>query len=440
MRNKSIVILGDRPILILFSNIQTQNQNPYRKNMKFTLPLRLATAATVALTSIIPFNSARSAASFDEQLVEQSKVIAIARPYGNNKYDLLVVEQIPDKNQCWSESGSNPAQVNPLLLNFDFTGHCRRATDSNGYSIRIDNRDYGLNYLLSVAQRNGELVLVGTPRTGGPEIVVGRTRGMGKGFMKFVLEPGWTFTKRAFEGKELGHFYFSGNGEDIIAAGGVLPPNHTPGTGIAFRDIGDDIYKAEIEEAVSQKFIAGFREDSTFRPQQPLTREQLVSMVIEAFKTLPDVKLNVSDGVTKSPYPDVQASRWSAAKIQWAQQNQIVSGYPDGTFQPTREVTRAELIAVLQKASQYVQQQRPSTAQLPAKQASTKTTFSDTNGHWAEMLVNQMSAYCQVASPLNETGTKFAPNQPAFRNYSAAATLRMLDCLKGTNNVTTSAK
>jgi hypothetical protein len=405
--------------------------------MKFTLPLKLATVATVALTSIIPFNSARSAASFDEQLIEQGRVIAIARPYGDNKYDLLVVEQIPDKNQCWSESGSNPVQVNPLLLNFDFTGHCRRATDSNGYSLRIDGRDYGLNYLLSVAQRNGELVLVGTPRMGGPEIVVGRTRGMSPGFMKFVLEPGWQFSKRAYDGKELGHFYFSGNGEAIVAAGGVLPPNHTPAPAIAFRDINDDIYKAEIEQAVAQKFIAGFKEDSTFRPQVALTREQLVSMVIEALKTLPDVKLNVSDRVSESPYPDVQASRWSAAKIQWAQNNQIVSGYPDGTFQPTKEVTRAESIAVLQKASQYAQAQRTTTAQLPAEQASTSTkTFSDTNGHWAEMLVNQMSAYCQVASPLNETGTEFAPNQPALRNYSAAATLRMLNCLKGSEQVT----
>ncbi|MCU0535540.1 MAG: DUF3747 domain-containing protein [Hydrococcus sp. Prado102] len=406
--------------------------------MKSTLTLRLATLATVALTSIIPFNSARSAASFDEQLIDQSRVIAIARPYGNNKYDLLVIEQIPDKNQCWSESGSNPVSVNPLLLNFDFTGHCRRATDSNGYSLRIDGRDYGLNYLLSVAQRNGELVLVGTPRMGGSEIIVGRTRGMTQGFMKFILEPGWQFSKRAYDGKELGHFYFSGNGETIVASGGVLPPNHTPGTpAIAFRDIGDDIYKAEIEQAVAQKFIAGFKEDSTFRPQVALTREQLVSMVIEALKTIPDLKLNVSDRVSESPYPDVQASRWSAAKIQWAQKNQIVSGYPDGTFQPTKEVTRAELIAVLQKASQYAQSQRGTTAQLPAKQASTNTkTFSDTNGHWAEMLVNQMSAYCQVASPLNETGTEFAPNKPAFRNYSAAATLRMLNCLKGSEQVT----
>ncbi|AFY77931.1 MAG: DUF3747 domain-containing protein [Hydrococcus sp. C42_A2020_068] len=395
--------------------------------MKLTLPIRLATLATLALTSIFPLDSAKSAVSFDERVMDQSQVIAVARPYGNNKYDLLVIEQIPGKKQCWSESGANPVVVEPLLLKFDFTGHCRRATDSNGYSIRIDGRDYGLNYLLSVVPRNSELFLVGTPRTGGSEIVVARTRGLSQGFLKFVLEPGWQFSKRAFDGKELGHFYFSGNGEAIVAAGGSLPPNHTPAPAIAFTDIGNDIYKAEIEQAVAKGFIAGFKEDSTFRPEVALTREQLVSMIVDALKTVPETKVSVADRISENPYTDVDGSRWSAAKIQWAKKNQIVSGYPDGTFKPTKEVTRAELVAVLQKAAKYAQTQRGSSAQLPAKE--TPKTFSDTAGHWAETLVSQMSAYCQVASPVNEKGTAFAPNAPAFRNYAAAATLRMLNCV-----------
>jgi hypothetical protein len=53
------------------------------------------------------------------------------------------LEQIPGKQKCWSESGSNPVMIDPLLLNFDFTGICRRATDSNGYSIRLDGRISG---------------------------------------------------------------------------------------------------------------------------------------------------------------------------------------------------------------------------------------------------------------------------------------------------------
>lgn len=397
--------------------------------MKFSLPLRLATLATVTLTSIVPF-SPTQATSFQEESVEQSNVIAIARPYGENKYDLLVIEQIPGKEQCWSESGAEPIVVDPLLLNFDFTGSCKRSTDSNGYSIRIDGQDYGLDYLLSVVQRSGELVLVGTPRSDAtqPELIIGRTKGMSQGFLKFVLEPGWKFSKRSYEGKVLGHFYFSGTGQTIVASGGALPSGHTPASAVAFKDITDDIYKTEIGEAVTLGFIAGFKEDNTFRPLVALTREQLVSMVIEALKTIPNSNISVPAQASAKPYPDVDTTRWSAAKIAWAQQNQIVTGYPDGTFQPTKEVTRAELIAVLSKATQYARSQQGLSKDIPTKQDA--QTFSDTSGHWSEALVTQMSAYCGVASPLNETGTTFVPNDPALRNYAAAATLRMLNCVK----------
>ncbi|MGK7957336.1 MAG: DUF3747 domain-containing protein, partial [Crocosphaera sp.] len=184
------------------------------------LPLKLATLVTVTLSSLIPANLPVKASTFSETALDQSGVIAIARPYGEGKYDLLVIEQIPDKRDCWTESGSNPVLVDPLLLNFDFTGICRRATDSNGYSIRLDGNDLGLDYLLRLVPRGGELVLVGTPRSAGySEIVLGSTQGMAQGFMKVNLYPGWQFTKRTYKDKVLGHFYFSGS-QRAIAAGG----------------------------------------------------------------------------------------------------------------------------------------------------------------------------------------------------------------------------
>ncbi len=191
--------------------VLTNRQRAIADAMKFALFLKLAALTATAITSIIP-SSPVKAANFDEQEVDQEQFIAVAVPFGENQYNLLIVEQIPGKQQCWSESGSTPITVEPLLLNFDFTGHCRRSTDSNGYSIRIDSQDYGLDYLLRIIERNGELVLVGTPRKdpNQPEILVGRTHGLGD-FLKIFLNPGWQFTKRAYEGKTLGHVYFSGN-------------------------------------------------------------------------------------------------------------------------------------------------------------------------------------------------------------------------------------
>ncbi len=380
--------------------------------MKTLVRRQVAALATVVISTISAWTPA-NAATFDQVEVDQSKFIAVAAPYGNNAHQLLIIQQISDKQPCWSESGSNPVKVDPLLLNFDFTGICARSTDSNGYSIRREGQDLGLEYILRVVERNGELVLIGSNSKdrNAPEIVLGRTNGRSDGFTKIVLEPGWRFTKRAFNGKTLGHIYLT-----------------TGNSTFAFRDIASDVYAKEIEQAVALGFVAGFREDNTFRPEVALTREQLVSMVLEALSKLPGANLQIPTQVSSRPYPDVDASRWSAAKIQWARDNKIVSGYTDGTFKPTQPVTRAELMAVERRAAEFAQTRLGRQPSLTSQQPATQ--FSDTQGHWAASLISQMSSYCKVASPVNETGSAFSPDAQARRNYAAAATLRMLNCVK----------
>jgi N-acetylmuramoyl-L-alanine amidase len=364
------------------------------------------------------------AAAFGQKTVDQSKFIAIAKPLGQDAHQLLILEQVSDKKQCWSESGTQPVIIDPLLLKFDFTGICGRSTDANGYSIRMDGQDLGGKYTLRVRYRNNEMVLVGSPDDQKePEIEVGRVSSIVKDFAKIQLDPGWYFSKRTFtvkvkeKGKEiekekvLGHVYLTRD------SGNALP----------FGDVAGDVYLNEIKSAVALKFIAGFQ-DNTFRPQTPLTREQLVSMVLEALKTLPKVQLAVPAAVTTNPYPDVDAKRWSATKIAFARDNKIVSGYQDGTFAPDKPVTRAELLAVLKRTAEYAKTLKKQPITLSPTQAAFE--FTDTKGHWAAELITQMSTYCGVASPFNEAGKAFTPNEPAFRNYSAAATLRTLNCLK----------
>ena len=108
-------------------------------------------------------------------------------------------------------------------------------------------------------------------------------------FSRVYLNPGWQFTKKTVDGKVLGHVYFSGDTQAIAAAGDT-PPTPPPATVASFPDVANDIYKDEIGQAVALGFIAGFR-DNTFRPQEPLTREQLVSMVIGALDSVPEVQI-----------------------------------------------------------------------------------------------------------------------------------------------------
>ena len=404
--------------------------------MKLTLPLKLATLATVTLSSLLPFNTPVKASGFQETAVEQTQVIAIARPYGEGKYDLLVIEQIPGKRECWAEKGANPVLVEPLLLNYDFTGICRRSTDSNGYSIRLDGNDLGLNYLLRVVPRDGELVLVGTPRGGNySEIVLGSTKGLASGFMKIILNPGWQFTKRSYEGKILGHFYFSASQTALASGGqttGTVPkptssPVATNGSTILLADINTNVYKANIEKAVSMGLVAGF-EDNTFRPQENVTREQLISMAVDGIGTVYKVDLNAQPKRDMIPFKDVDGSRWSAQKIKWAQWNFMNVGNPNNTLQPTEPISRAELIDTMRRMAIHLKNQLGLPREL--QQTQQPVQFSDISGNWAETVITQMSGYCGIATAVDEKGTKFAPDSKATRDYTAAVMVRVLECVK----------
>jgi N-acetylmuramoyl-L-alanine amidase len=416
--------------------------------------------------TVLGFNTAGAAPGFGQQEVDQGKLIAIAAPRsGGTAHQLLILEQVGANRQCWSETGNNPVVVDPLLLNFDFTGICGRSLDSNGYSIRVNGQDLGLQYALRVVNRGGDLVLVGQPnRRGEQTYEIGRANGATNGFAKLFLNPGWRFTKRTYNGRTLGHIYLTYEGAlpsptptpspvpSVTPTPRPTPtptptpaptptptpvPTPTPSvtpSPISFRDISGDVYANEIQQAVALGFIAGFYEDNTFRPQAPLTREQLVSMVLDALRQVPRTNqgapaVTIPTQATAAPYPDVAANRWSAAKIQAARDLNLISGYQDGLFRPSQPVTRAELMAVLRRAAQYGQTLQGRGQDL--QQTTQPRTFSDTSTHWANSLISQLSGYCNVASPVNETGTAFAPNSPAQRNYAAAATLRLLNCVKG---------
>ncbi|CCQ63233.1 DUF3747 domain-containing protein [Crocosphaera watsonii] len=399
------------------------------------LPLKLATLATVTLSSLIPVNLPVKASTFSETALDQSKVIAVARPYGEGKYDLLVIEQIPEKRDCWAENGSNPTLIDPLLLNFDFTGICRRSTDSNGYSIRLDGNDLGLDYLLRVVPRGGELVLVGTPRSAGySEIVLGSTKGMAQGFMKINLYPGWQFTKRTYQEKVLGHFYFSGS-QAAIAAGGDIPDT-PPATSASpsqrtsqanFSDISSNIYQVQIAKGVEMGLVSGF-DDNTFRPDQPVTREQLISMSVDAIGTVYKVDLDATPERDVVPFKDVESSRWSAKKIKWAQWNFLNIGNPNNTLQPSEPISRAELMDTMRRMAIHLKNRLDLPREL--QQTQEAMAFSDTSGSWAKTVITQMSGYCGVATPMNERGTAFRPDEKATRDYTVAAMVRVLECVE----------
>ena len=187
--------------------------------MFLSLRCRLAALVMASLSLFSPLSGAEAfplrgtkAFSFGERVVDQNRLIAIAVPFGYQDYNLVIVEQIPRRRSCWLERETFPVRVNPLLLNFNFTGSCHRSTDSNGYSLRINGQDVGLAYVLKIVRRKGQLLLVAIPRDQNqPELVIGQTYGLARDYLKIFLNPGWRFTKRTYNGRTINHIYLSTN-------------------------------------------------------------------------------------------------------------------------------------------------------------------------------------------------------------------------------------
>ena len=175
------------------------------------VPLAATVAAAVA-GLVTP--AAVSANTFGQQPIAPNLAIPVATPVRDGAfYNLTILEQVPNRRQCWDEQAqeSGPTVVDPLLLNFNFVGSCDRKTDSNGYSVRINSEDLGVHYRLEIAQRQDNLVLLARHNRdrSQPAIEIGHTQGRADGLLRIQLNPGWQLTRRLYNGQPTGHIYLT---------------------------------------------------------------------------------------------------------------------------------------------------------------------------------------------------------------------------------------
>lgn len=88
--------------------------------------------------------------------------------------------------------------------------------------------------------------------------------------------------------------------------------------------------------------ISGY-EDGTFRPDKNIQRNEFVQIITKFFDT-------EGEDIPAASFPDVNQDGWDAPAINYAAAKGWISGSPDGTFKPNDYITRAEAIAVVNKA------------------------------------------------------------------------------------------
>lgn len=97
------------------------------------------------------------------------------------------------------------------------------------------------------------------------------------------------------------------------------------------------------EEATRGLCKLGLFDDGTlFRPDDAITRAELVDVLVRFVPDAPDAAASFSD---------VPSDHWAAAQIGKATALGWLSGYPDGTFRPDSSLTRAEACAIINRVT-----------------------------------------------------------------------------------------
>lgn len=112
----------------------------------------------------------------------------------------------------------------------------------------------------------------------------------------------------------------------------------------SFNDTKNHKSKNYIELSKKFNIVSGY-DDSTFKPDNLITREELAAILVRSQDFFDNLSSEKSSNVN---FIDVDNSKWSYEYISLATKLEVVQGYPDNTFAPTKDVTRAEAYTMLE--------------------------------------------------------------------------------------------
>lgn len=126
-----------------------------------------------------------------------------------------------------------------------------------------------------------------------------------------------------------------------------------------FTDVDEKSWASPYIHDVVEKGLMNGISETEFAPQGTLTR----GMIATVISRMAEAKV---DNVAKTSFADVEVNRYYTGAIDWAAENGLVKGYPDGTFQPNRPVTRQEAATMVYRYAAYAQLTLPETEKKQA--------------------------------------------------------------------------
>ena len=168
----------------------------------------------------------------------------------------------------------------------------------------------------------------------------------------------------------------------------------------------DGVLKAieVLNKEIHFNYVIGYT-DGTIRPSNNISRAEVATIF---FRLLTD-EAREQYTTTAGNFTDVKAGMWCNRAIATLTNMGIIKGYTDGSFQPNKSITRAELATII--------------ARFAKLDVNTKT-FSDITGHWAQKNIELAAGNGWING--YEDGT-FRPNNNITRAETFAMINRVLD-------------
>ncbi|WP_171651944.1 S-layer homology domain-containing protein [Paenibacillus foliorum] len=176
---------------------------------------------------------------------------------------------------------------------------------------------------------------------------------------------------------------------------------------VTFTDTSSHWGAKDIAMASRLHIIEGYL-DGSFKPNASVTRAEFSVMITRAFG------LTAASDSNKTSFRDIDKDNWAKSYIEILTSSGIVNGYEDGTFQPNKNISRAEMLTIISRILNLKELSKNGSVSL----------FADVNsGYWAKETIEKAIGAGIIQGVSTDT---FAPDHNATRAEALTLIIRSL--------------
>lgn len=141
------------------------------------------------------------------------------------------------------------------------------------------------------------------------------------------------------------NIYFGKNNdggvEDGSSSDGQKEDDIIPQPTVSFTDINSSHWAYDPVICLAEKFILNGYLDGTFKPESNITRAEFAKIIVSATGSV--------DPYALSTFKDVNNRDWYYSYVSTAYSMGYITGYPDGSFRPNNNITRADICTIVNR-------------------------------------------------------------------------------------------